>query len=157
MLSVTSAGHHTTTTERPSQMATHTGKTAARRILPLAAAFPLVLANAVALATPVHAAATWMAGAVNSSSMSDKTEAFFYTNAYTKSDAEQHAMANCHAKFPTGCQLAGSTTTCMAVALGDGSQYAVAYGPTVQAAQVLAEMEIHGRVNPTGGAHCSWE
>ena len=75
-----------------------------------------------------------MAGAVNSSSMSYKTEAFFYTNAYTQSDAEQHATANCHAKFPTGCQLAGSTTTCMAVALGEGSEYAVAYGPTVQTA-----------------------
>ena len=88
--------------------------------------------------------------------MSNKTEAFFYTNAYTQSDAEQHAMANCHAKFPTGCQLAGSTTTCMAVALGAGSEYAVAYAPTMQAAQVLAAMEIQGRVNPAGG-HCSWE
>jgi hypothetical protein len=155
MLSVTTAGHHTTTTERPSQMATHTGKPAARRIVPLAAAGPLVLASALALASPAHAAATWMAGAVNSSSMSNKTEAFFYTNAYTQSDAEQHAMANCHAKFPTGCQLAGSTTTCMAVALGGGSDYAVAYAPTVEAAQVLAAMEIHGRVNPPGG-HCSW-
>ncbi len=98
-----------------------------------------------------------MAGAVNSSSMSNKTEAFFYTNAYTQSDAEQHAMANCRAKFPTGCQLAGSTTTCMAVVLGAGSEYAVAYAPTVRAAQVLAAMEIHGRVNPLGGGHCSWE
>ena len=134
MWSVTSAGHHATTTQRPSQMATHTGKPAARRIVPLAATGPLVLASALALAPPVHAAATWMAGAVNSSSMSNKTEAFFYTNAYTQSDAEQHATANCHAKFPTGCQLAGSTTTCMAVALGEGSEYAVAYGPTVQTA-----------------------
>ena len=66
-------------------------------------------------------------------------------------------MANCQAKFPTGCQLAGSTTTCMAVALGVGSDYAVAYAPTVQAAQVLAAMEIHGRVNPAGGGHCGWE
>jgi Domain of unknown function (DUF4189) len=156
MLCVTTAGRHTTTTGRRSQRATQTGKPAARRILPLAAAGPLVLASALALAPPVHAAATWMAGAVNSSSMSNKTEAFFYTNAYTQSDAEQHAMANCHAKFPTGCQLAGSTTTCMAVALGAGSEYAVAYAPTMQAAQVLAAMEIHGRVNPPGG-HCSWE
>ena len=132
-------------------MATHTGKTAARRILPLAAGVPLVLASAVFLATPVHAAATWMAGAVNSSST------FFYTDAYTESDAEQHAMANCDAKFPTGCQLAGSTTTCMAVALGQGSEYAVAYGPTVHTAQVLAETTIRGRVNPAGGGHCSWE
>ncbi len=157
MLSVTTAGCHTTTTERPSQMARHTGKTAARRIAPLAAAGPLVLTGALALATPVHAATTWMAGVVNSGSMSANTEAFFYTNAYTESDAEQHAMANCRAKFPTGCQLAGSTTTCMAVALGAGSEYAVAYGPTVRAAQVLATMEIHGRVNPAGGGHCSWE
>ena len=137
-------------------MATHTGKTAARRILPLAAGVPLVLASAVFLATPVHAAATWMAGAVNSSSESNNAAAFFYTDAYTQSDAEQHAMANCHAKFPTGCRLAGSTTTCMAVALGAGSEYAVAYAPSVQAAQVLAAMEIHGRVNPPGG-HCSWD
>ncbi len=157
MLSVTTAWHHTTTTERSSQMATHTGKTAARRILRLAAAGPLVLASAAALATPVHAAATWMAGAVNSSSMSAKAAAFFYTNAYTQSDAEQHAIANCEAKFPTGCQLAGSTTACMAVALGQGSQYAVAYGPTVQTAQVLAATTIHARVNPPGGGHCSWE
>ena len=156
MLSVTTVGRHAATTEKPSQMATHTGKTAARRILPLAAAGPLVLGTAVALATPTRAATTWMAGAVNSGSMSAKTEAFFYTNAYTESDAEQHAMANCRAKFPTGCQLAGSTTTCMAVALGAGSEYAVAYGPTVRAAQVLATMEIHGRVDPAGG-HCSWE
>ncbi len=156
MLSLTTAGYHTTTTKRPSQMATHTGKPAARRIVPLAAAGPLVLASALALAPPAHAAAIWMAGAVNSSSTSNKTEAFFYTNAYTQSDAEQHAMANCHAKFPTGCQLAGSTTTCMAVALGAGSEYAVAYAPSVQAAQVLAAMGIHGRVNPPGG-HCSWE
>jgi hypothetical protein len=98
-----------------------------------------------------------MAGAVNSSSVSDKTEAFFYTNAYTKSDAEQHAMANCHAKSPNGCQLAGSTTTCMAVALGQGSEYAVAYGPTVQTAQVLASTKIHDRVNRPAGGHCSWE
>jgi hypothetical protein len=156
MLCVTTAGRHTTTTGRPSQMATHTWQTAPRRILPLAAAGPLVLASALALAPPVHAAATWMAGAVNSSSMSYKTEAFFYTNAYTQSDAEQHAMANCHAKFPSGCQLAGSTTTCMAVALSEGSEYAVAYGPTVQTAQVLAAAKIHDRVNP-GGGHCSWE
>jgi hypothetical protein len=154
---VTTAGRHTVTTERPSEMATHTGKTAARRIVPLAAAGPLVLTSALTLATPVHAATTWMAGAVNSSSMSNKTEAFFYTNAYTESDAQQHAMANCRAKFPTGCQLAGSTTACMAVALGAGSDYAVAYAPTVQAAQVLASMEIHGRVNPLGGGHCSWD
>jgi hypothetical protein len=157
MLSVTTAGRHTTTTESPSQMTKHTGKTAARRILPLAAGVPLVLASAVALATPVHAAATWMAGAVNSGSMSAKTEAFFYTNAYTESDAEQHAMADCHAKFPTGCQLAGSTTTCMAVAVGQGSEYGVAYGPTVQTAQVLAATKIHGRATPLGGGHCSWE
>ena len=154
MLSVTAAWHHTTTTERSSQMATHTGKTAARRILRLAAAGPLVLASAAALATPAHAATTWMAGAVNSGS---KAATFFYTDAYTQSDAEQHAMANCHAKFPTGCQLAGSTTTCMAVALGQGSDYAVAYGPTVHTAQVLAATTIHGRVNPAGGGHCSWE
>ena len=152
MLSVTAAWHHTTTTERSSQMATHTGKTAARRILRLAAAGPLVLASAAALATPVHAATTWMAGAVNSGS---KAATFFYTDAYTQSDAEQHAMANCHAKFPTGCQLAGSTTTCMAVALGQGSDYAVAYGPTVQSARVLAATKIHNSVNPLG--HCSWE
>jgi hypothetical protein len=138
-------------------MATHTGKAAPRRILPLAAAGPLVLTSALTLATPVHAATTWMAGSVNSGSMRDKTEAFFYTNAYTKSDAEQHAMANCSAKFPTGCRLAGSTTSCMAVALGAGSDYAVAYGPTVQAAQVMAAMEIHGRVNPSGDGHCSWD
>jgi Domain of unknown function (DUF4189) len=137
--------------ERPSRMATHTGKPAARMIVPLAAAGPLVLASVLAVAPPVHAAATWMAGAVNSS----KTEAFFYRNAYTQFDAEQHAMANCQAKFPTGCQLAGSTTTCMAVALGPGSQYSVAYAPTAQAAQVMAVMEIHGRANPSG-AQCSW-
>ena len=135
-------------------MATHTGKAALRRILRLAAAGPLVLASAAALATPVHAATTWMAGAVASGS---KAATFFYTDAYTQSDAEQHAMANCHAKFPTGCQLAGSTTTCMAVALGQGSDYAVAYGPTVHTAQVLAATSIHGRVNPAGGGHCSWE
>ena len=157
MLSATTAGRHTTTAEGPSQMATYTGKTATRRIVPLAAAGPLVLASALALAMPVHAATTWMAGAVNSGSMSDKTEAFFYTNAYTKSDAEQHAMANCRAKFPTGCQLAGSTTTCMAVALGAGSEYAVAYGPTVHTAQVLAAIGMQGRVNPAGGGRCSWE
>jgi hypothetical protein len=132
-------------------MTTHTGKTAARRILPLAVGGPLVLASAVFLATPVRAAATWMAGAVNSSST------FFYTDAYTESDAEQHAMANCEAKFPTGCQLAGSTTTCMAVALGQGSQYAVAYGPTVQTAQMLVATKIHDRVNRPGGGHCSWD
>ncbi len=155
MLSVTTAGRHTTTTDGPSQIARHTGKPAARRIVPLAAAGPLVLAGALALASPVHASTTWMAGAVNSSSMSNRTEAFFYTNAYTQSDAEQHAMANCHAKFPTGCKLAGSTTSCMAVALSGGSDYAVAYAPTVQSAQVLAAMEIQGRINPPGG-HCSW-
>jgi hypothetical protein len=98
-----------------------------------------------------------MAGAVNSGSMSAKTEPFFYTNAYTESDAEQHAMADCQAKFPTGCQLAGSTKTCMAVAVGQGNEYAVAYGPTVQTAQVLAATKIHGRVSPLGGGHCSWE
>jgi hypothetical protein len=156
MLSATTAGYHTTTTKRPNQMATRTGKPAARRIVALAAAGPLVLASALALAPPVHAAAEWMAGAVNSSSISNKKpESFFYTNAYTQSDAEQHAMASCKAKYPTGCQLAGSTTSCMAVALGAGSQYAVAYAPSVQAAQVLAAMEIHGRVNPSG-ARCSW-
>ena len=138
-------------------MATHTGKTATRRIVPLAAAGPLVLVSALTLATPVHAAATWMAGAVNSGSMRDRTEAFFYTNAYTESDAEQHAVANCRAKFPSGCQLAGSTTSCMAVALGAGSDYAVAYGPTVHAAQVLAAMEIHGRVSAAGDGRCSWD
>jgi hypothetical protein len=138
-------------------MAIHTGKTAASRILPLAAGGPLVLASAVALTTPAHAAATWMAGAVNSGSMSADTEAFFYTNAYTESDAEQHAMADCQAKFPTGCQLAGSTKTCMAVAVGQGNEYAVAYGPTVQTAQVLAATKIHGPVSPLGGGHCSWE
>jgi len=157
MLSVTTAGRQTTTTQRPTQMATHTGKPASRRIVPLAVAGPLVLTSALALATPVYAAATWMAGAVNSSSTSDKTQAFFYTNAYTESDAEQYAMANCRAKFPTGCQLAGSTTSCMAVALGTGSDYAVAYAPTVQAAQVLAAMQIHGSVNLPGGGHCSWD
>jgi hypothetical protein len=157
MLSVTTARRYTTTTERRRQMARHTGKTAARRIVPLAAAGPLVLTSALTLATPVHAATTWMAGAVNSRSMSGKTEAFFYTNAYTESDAEQYAMANCRAKFPTGCQLAGSTTSCMAVALGAGSDYAIAYAPTVQTAQVLAAMEIHGRVNLPGGGHCSWD
>ena len=136
-------------------MATLTGNTAAHRIWPLAVSGPLALASAVALATPAHAAATWMAGAVNSGSMSAKTEAFFYTNAYTEPDAEQHAMADCRAKFPTGCQLAGSTTTCMAVAVGQGSEYAVAYGPTVQSAQVLAATKIHNSVNPLG--HCSWE
>jgi hypothetical protein len=157
MLSVTTAGHYTTTTERPSQMATPTWKPAARRIVPLAAAGPLVLTSALALATPVHAATTWMAGAVNSSSMSNNTQAFFYTNAYTQSDAEQYAMANCRAKFPTGCQIAGSTTSCMAVALGAGSDYAVAYAPTVQTAQVLAAMKIHGRAGLPGGGHCSWD
>jgi hypothetical protein len=136
-------------------MATFTGKSAARRILPLAVHGPLVLVSAVALATPIHAAPTWMAGAVNSNSTSAKTEAFFYTNAYTESDAEQHALANCHAKFPTGCQLAGSTTTCMAVAVGQGNDYAVAYGPTAQTAQVLAATKLRNRVNPLG--HCSWE
>ena len=136
-------------------MATFTEKTLARRILPLAVHGPLVMVSAVALATPVHAAPTWMAGAVNSSSISDKTEAFFYTDAYTESDAEQHAMANCHAKFPTGCQLAGSTMTCMAVAVGQGNDYAVAYGPTAQTAQVLAATKIHNRINPL--VHCSWE
>ena len=156
MLSVTTVGRHTTTTDSPSQMATHTGKSAARRIMPLAAVGPLVLASALALAPPVHAAATWMAGAVNSTPTTNKTETFFYTNAYTQSDAEQHAIANCHAKFPTGCQLVGSTTSCMAVALGKGSEYAIAYGPTVQTAQVLASEQIHNRVNP-GGGHCSWE
>jgi hypothetical protein len=115
-------------------MRTHTGKTAAGRILPLAVGGPLVLASAVFLAPPVHAAATWMAGAVNSSS-----------------------MANCEAKFPAGCQLAGSTTTCMAVALGQGSAYAVAYGPTVQTAQMLVATKIHDRVNRPGGGHCSWD
>ena len=154
MLSVITARHHTTTTERPSQIATHTGKPAARRIVPLAAAGPLVLASALALASPVHAATTWMAGAVNTGSTSNKTETFFYTNAYTQSDAEQHALANCQAKFPTGCKLAGSTTSCMAVALS-GSDYAVANAPTVHSAQVLATMEVHGRVKPPG-AQCSW-
>ncbi len=154
MLSVTTARHHTTTTESSSQMATHTRKTAARRILRLAAAGPLALASAAALATPVHAATTWMAGAVNPSS---KAATFFYTDAYTQFDAEQHAMANCHAKFPTGCELAGSTTTCMAVALGQGSDYAVAYGPTVHTAQVLVATTIRGRVNPAGAGHCSWD
>jgi hypothetical protein len=48
MLCVTTAGRHTTTTGRPSQMATHTWQTAPRRILPLAAAGPLVLASAPA-------------------------------------------------------------------------------------------------------------
>jgi|ERR1700730_5652157 len=157
MLSLTTAGRRTTTAERQSQMAMHTGKTATRRVVPLAAAGPLVLASALALAIPAHAATTWMAGAVNPGSMKDKTESFFYTNAYTESDAQQHALANCSAKFPTGCQLAGSTTSCMAVALGAGSEYAVAYGPTVQAAQVLAAMEIHGRVNPAAGGRCSWD
>jgi len=156
MLSVTTAGRRTAATERRSQKATQTGKPAARRILPLAAAGPLVLTSALALAPPVPAATTWMAGAVNSSSTSNRTETFFYTNAYTQSDAEQHAIANCHAKFPTGCQLVGSTTSCMAVALGKGSEYAIAYGPTVQTAQVLASEQIHNRVNP-GGGHCSWE
>jgi hypothetical protein len=96
-----------------------------------------------------------MAGSVNSISTSAKIEAFFYTDAYTKSDAEQYATANCRAKFPAGCQLAGSTTTCMAVALGEGGDYAVAYGPTVQTAQVLAATKIRGRVNSLG--HCSWD
>jgi len=88
---------------------------------------------------------------------SSKAATFFYTDAYTQFDAEQHAMANCHAKFPTGCELAGSTTTCMAVALGQGSDYAVAYGPTVHTAQVLAATTIRGRVNPAGAGHCSWD
>ena len=138
-------------------MATFTGKAAARRILPLAVHGPLAMVSAVALATPAHAAPTWMAGAVNSNSTSVKSEAFFYTNAYTESDAQQHAIASCQAKFPTGCQLAGSTTTCMAVALGQGSEYAVAYGPTAQTAQVLVATKIHDRVNRPGGGHCSWE
>ena len=154
MLSVITARHRTTTTERPSQIATRTGKPAARRVVPLAAAGPLVLASALALASPVHAATTWMAGAVNTGSTSNKTETFFYTNAYTQSDAEQHAVANCQAKFPTGCKLAGSTTSCMAVALS-GSDYTVAYAPTVHSAQVLVTMEVHGRVKPPG-AQCSW-
>ncbi|HTY30270.1 DUF4189 domain-containing protein [Mycobacterium sp.] len=154
---MTTAGRHTATAERPRQMATHNGKTATRRVVPLAGAGPLVLASALALAIPAHAATTWMAGAVNSGSTKDKTEAFFYTNAYTESDAEEHALANCTAKFPTGCQLAGSTTSCMAVALGSGREFAVAYGPTVQAAQVLAAMEIHGRVNLAAGGRCSWD
>lgn len=157
MLSAITAGRHPTTTVRPDQMAMHTGKTANRRIVALAAAGPLVLASALVLAMPAHAAATWMAGAVNSGSTRDQTEAFFYSNAYTESDAEQHALANCRAKFPSGCQLVGSTTSCMAVALGAGNEYAVAYGPTVQAAQVLAAMGIHGRVNLSGGGACSWD
>ena len=137
-------------------MATFTGKTAARRILPLALHGPLFLVSAVALATPVHAAPTWMAGAVTSSSTSAKaTQAFFYTNAYTESEAEQHAMAICQAKFPTGCQLAGSTTTCMAVAVGQGNDYAVAYGPTAQTARVLVATNIHNRISPL--VRCSWE
>jgi Domain of unknown function (DUF4189) len=138
-------------------MATFTGKTAARRILPLAVHGPLVLVSAVALATPVHAAPTWMAGAVTSNSTSAKghAQAFFYTNAYTESDAEQHAMAICQAKFPTGCQLAGSTTTCMAVAVGQGTDYAVAYGPTAQTARVLVATNIPNRISPL--VHCSWE
>jgi Domain of unknown function (DUF4189) len=154
MLSVTTACHHTTTTEQSSHIATHTRKAAARRILRLVAAGPLALVSAAALATPVQAAATWMAGAVNPSS---KGATFFYTDAYTQFDAEQHAMANCEAKFPTGCQLAGSTMTCMAVALGPGGDYAVAYGPSVHTAQVLAADTIHGRVNPAGAGHCSWD
>src|SRR5258708_23318165 len=113
MLSVTTAGRHTTTTGRPSQMATHTWQTAPRRILPLAAAGPLVLASALALAPPVHAAATWLAGAVNSSSLIYKTAAFFYTNAYTESHDQPPTMANYHAKFPTACQPARSTQTRM--------------------------------------------
>ncbi|BBZ45271.1 DUF4189 domain-containing protein [Mycobacterium parmense] len=139
-------------------MATHSQKPGIRWIVPWVAAGPLVLTNALALTAPAQAAATWMAGAVNVSSASNKTtEAFFYTNAYTESDAEQHAMANCRAKFPAGCQIAGSTTTCMAVAIGTGSEYAIAYAPTVQAAQVLAAMEIHSRASRTGGGSCSWE
>jgi hypothetical protein len=156
MLSVATAESHITTTKRRTQMATRTQKPAARRIVPLAAAGALVLATALALAPPGHASAIWMAGAVNSGAMSKKTETFYYTNAYTQFDAEQHAMANCDAKFPNGCEIAGSTTSCMAVALGPGTAYAVAYGPSVQAAQVLAVMEIKGRVNPSGG-HCSWD
>jgi len=156
MLSVTTAESHAATTKQPIQLATRTGKPAARTIVPLAAVSALVLTSALTLAPPVHAAAIWMAGAVNSGSMSKKTETFFYTNAYTQFDAEQHAMANCDAKFPNGCELAGSTTSCMAVALGAGNAYAVAYGPSVQAAQVMAAMEIKGRVNPSGG-HCSWD
>ena len=100
MLSVTTAGCHTKTAERSSQMARHTGKTAARKIAPLAAAGPLVLTGALALATPVHAATTWMAGAVNSGPMSATTEAFFYTNAYTESDAEQHAIGELPREVP---------------------------------------------------------
>jgi hypothetical protein len=97
-----------------------------------------------------------MAGAVNSNSTSAKSEAFFYTNAYTESDTQQHAIASCQAKFPTGCQLAGSTTTCMAVAVvGQGTDYAVAYGPTAQTAQVLVATKIHNRIKPL--VHCSWE
>ncbi len=138
-------------------MATYTWKPAARSIAPLAVAAPLVLTGALWHAEPAHAAATWMAGAVSSSPTSNKAQAFFYTNAYTQSDAEQYAMANCRAKFPTGCQLVGSTTSCMAIALGAGSNYAVAYAPTVQTAQVLASMEIHDRVNLPGGGHCSWD
>ena len=153
MLSATTARP----TDRQSQMTTQIWKTATRRIVLLAAAVPLALASAPALAVPAHAATTWMAGAVNPGSARDKTQTFFYTNAYTESDAEQYAMANCRAKFPTGCKLAGSTTDCMAVALGSGSDYAVAYGPSVQAAQVLAGMEIHGQVNTAGGGRCSWD
>jgi hypothetical protein len=43
----------------------------------------------------------------------------------------------------------------MAVAVGQGNDYAVAYGPTVQTAQVLAEAKIHNRINPL--ERCSWE
>ncbi len=145
MLSVTTAWHHATTTQQSRP---------ARGILRLVVAAPLALVSAAAVAAPGHAAATWMAGAVNPSS---KGATFFYTDAYTQSDAEQHAMANCEAKFPTGCKLAGSTTICMAVALGQGSDYAVAYGPSVHTAQVLAADTIHGRVNSAGAGRCSWD
>lgn len=156
MLSANTAWRHTTTTGRSSRIAMPTGRAVTGKITVLAAAAPIILASSLALATPARAAATWMAGAVNSGS-TGKTEAFFYSNAYTESEAEQHALANCRAKFSSGCQLAGSTTSCMAVALGAGSEYAVAYGPTVRAAKVLAAMQIHGRTNVAGGGACSWD
>jgi hypothetical protein len=43
----------------------------------------------------------------------------------------------------------------MAVAVGRDSEYAVAYGPTLQSAHMLAATKIHNSVNPLG--HCSWE
>ena len=77
---------------------------------------------------------------------------------------EDQAVSDCNAKFGN-CITAGSTTQCMIIAIVNGTQFFIGFGPTHEAAATDADnkaVAFYGlsagsaTVDPAG-ARCAWE